>query len=153
MAKPKKFGRGRHRPPGEWVQTTLAEEVFGLKHREANARAFAAAVEKAERAGQRYGVALALQPDNPHDRYAIAVFGQCMVKPFLRTPKLREWHIGFVERELARELHDDLLSRGIPISSELYSIYKSGKYLEINYIVLAPPGYGHSARTRSDRSK
>ena len=153
MADWRKYGEDRHRPPGEWVQTTVVEEVWGVNYRRSNANAFCKAVEAAERSGLIYGLALAPEPTNKNDPNAIAVFGQCMVKPFFRSPRLHQWHIGYVQRDLARELHQGLLSRGIPIASELYRIFEQDDYLEIKFIVLAPPGNGHKVRMRGQRSE
>ena len=144
----RKYGKHRHRLPGKWVQATTVEEVWGVKRRKADALAFCRAVEKAERGKLVYGVALAPQPDNPHDKNAIAVLGQCMVKPWFRKPALKEWHIGYVRRELAGELHDEFLSKDIPIASEMYEVFHSGDYIEIKFIVLAPPGHSESARRK-----
>jgi hypothetical protein len=148
MAEWRKYGENRHRPPGEWVQTTVVEEVWGINHRMSDAKAFCRAVELAERASLTYGVALAPEPTNRYDPNAIAVLGQCMVKRFFGSPKLQEWHIGYVQRDLARELHEDLLSKGIAVASELYRIFEQDDYLEVKFIVLAPPGHGHKVRLR-----
>ena len=51
--------------------------------------------------------------------------------------------------DLAAELHRDLLNSGVPIAADLYSIYKQDEFIDINLIVLAPPGYGVSVRTRA----
>lgn len=42
-----KYGKDRHRLPGKWVQATIVEEVWGVRHRKANVRAFCDAVKKA----------------------------------------------------------------------------------------------------------
>jgi len=130
----------------------LLEEVYGLQYREANVQAFCAAVAVAGAKHLSYGVALAPQADNPNDPNAIAIFGQCEVKPWLRSKWLNEWHIGCVRWELAQELHEEFLSKGIPIASQLRNIYRDGKYTEINYFVLAPKGRSHSSRMRRARS-
>lgn len=148
----KRYAEAGSIPPGRWVKTTVAEEVHGLRYRQANVRAFCMAVEKAERKGLSYGVALAPQPGNPDDPFAIAVLGQAFEKRWFRSVRLREWHIGYVRRELAREIHDEFLSKGIAVASQLRSIYESGRYIEIKYFVLAPPGNSFSSRVRQGRA-
>lgn len=147
-----RYGEKGQRPPGEWVQATLSETVVGNRYRESNVDAFCAAVAAADLRNLAYGVALTPQPGNPEDPYALAVFGQCEVKPWFRSIRLKEWHIGYVRRDLAREMHDEFLSQGIPIASHLRNIYRSGKYIEINFFILAPKGHSHSARMKRARS-
>lgn len=134
------------------MQATLVEEVVGVQYRKPDVRGFCAAVRKAERAGLEYGVALAPQPNNVHDPNAIAVLGQCMVKRWLRSPRLMEWHIGYVERGLATELHEEFLDLGIPIASELYEIFQQGDFFDVKFIVLAPPGHSHRTRMKRRRN-
>ena len=148
MASQKRYGRDRHRPPGEWVQATLVEKVVGVQFRKSNVREFCECVARGEKSHMAYGVALAPEPDNEHDPFAIAVLGQCMVKKIFRKPKLVEWHVGYVSKDLARELHKDFLSKDIPIASELYKIYTAHDYYDIEFLVLAPPGHSHSSRMR-----
>lgn len=147
-----RYGENGLRPPGEWVQATLSEEVYGLRYREANVQAFCAAVAIADAEQLSYGVALTPQADNPNDPNAIAILGQCEVKPRFRSKRMNEWHIGYVRQELAQELHEEFLSKGIPVASQLRNIYRSGKYTGINYFVLAPKGHSHSSRMRRARS-
>lgn len=149
----RKFGRHRHRPLGKWVQATTAIDVVGTEHRLRNARRFAAAVAKAERREQPYGARLKLEPDNPHDRNAIAVLGWVRVKPFLRSARIAEWHIGYLPRDLAATLHAEMISQGIKIDVELYSIFIRGDYHEFRVIVLAPPGHSHSSKMRARRDQ
>jgi hypothetical protein len=129
---------------------TMAESVVGIQYRKADAVAFARA---AQRAGQRrliYGVELERQPDNPHDSNAIAVFGLAERKRFFgRT--VDRWQIGYLERDLAAEIVHDLVSKGIPMAAELYSIYEgTDDFLDFKVIVLAPPGHSMKARLRQN---
>jgi hypothetical protein len=112
--------------------------VWGVRHRKDDARAFCNAVKDADKDGLEYGVALAPQPDNSEDPNAIAVLGQCMMKPWFRAPRLKEWHVGYVRRDLANELHVEFLSKGVPIASELYEIFEQRDFYEIKFFVLAP---------------
>ncbi|WP_085043876.1 HIRAN domain-containing protein [Ensifer aridi] len=142
-AKPGRFAKDRYAPDGKWVQTTIVESVVGVRHRFANAAAFAEAARNAERFGQLYGVTLEPQPDNVHDRNAIAVHGQ------VGTQK---WHVGYLDRELAAELNRDLLSKDIPIAAELYEIWVGDTGLiDIKVIVLAPPGNSMKVRLKQSR--
>lgn len=136
-------------PDGKWVQTTLAESVVGVHHRKADAVAFARAVRKSEAKGLQYGVQLEHRPDNPHDANAIAVIGVAEQKGWFGR-SVGQWHIGYLDADLAAEIVSDLVSRGIPVASQLYSIYE-GKdgFLDFKVIVLAPPG--NSTKVRQGR--
>ncbi|MHA1548335.1 MAG: HIRAN domain-containing protein [Alphaproteobacteria bacterium] len=84
-------------------------KVVGVHYRKRNAFAFTKAVRKAERRGSEYGVRLKREPNNSHDSNAVAVFGVVVRRGWVRRI-LREWHIGYLPRELAAELHRDLIS-------------------------------------------
>lgn len=141
-----RYGQDRHKPDGRWVQTTAAESVVGIHHRKRDAIAFAKAARKAEQRGLVYGVHLEHQPNNPHDRNAIAVFGVADVKGWFRR-RTGEWHIGYLDRDLAADIVRDLVSKGLPVAAELYSIYEGNDgFLDFKVIVLAPPGYSTKKR-------
>lgn len=141
-----RIGQARHKPVGDWVQTTMVVSIAGIQFRKRDVEAFVKAVRQAEFAGLRYGVRLEHQPRNEHDPNAIAVFGQAETKGWFRSG-LREWHIGFLDRDTACELVRDLLARGISIAGELYQIYVGDEgFIDVKVIVLAPPG--HSMKKR-----
>lgn len=149
MVGDKRFGKDRHRPDGKWVQATTIQKVVGVQHRKPNAQAFADAARKAENKSLQYGVQLEHQPNNPHDFNAIAVYGISEKKGFF-SKSVAEWHIGYLESELAAELVCDFLSKDIQIAAELHSIYENDSgFLDFNVIVLAPPGHSESARRKS----
>jgi len=54
--------------------------------------------------------------------------------------------------ELAAEMCEEFVSKGVPIAAELYSIYegKNG-FLDFKVIILAPPGNSLSKRERRAR--
>lgn len=135
-----RFGEDRHKPSGDWVQTTVVVKVAGVQHRRAAAIDFANRVAAIEGSSTLYGVRLRPEPSNPYDRNAIAVDG------FVGD---RVWHLGFLDRETAREIVEDLVCRGVPIAALLYAIYVGGDgYIDISVIVLAPPGNGTKARLK-----
>jgi hypothetical protein len=148
-----RYAQNRHRPTGEWVQTTLAESVVGVHHRKANALAFARAAQQAEARGLVYGIQLEHHPNNRHDSNAIAVIGVAERKGWF-TRVVDQWHIGYLNREIAAEIVSDLVSKGIPVAAELYSIYE-GKdgFLDFKVIVLAPPGHSMKVRQRAKHSE
>ncbi len=149
MTSDKRFGKDRHRPDGKWVQATTMQKVVGVQYRKPDAQAFADAARKAEKKSLQYGVQLEHQPNNPHDPNAIAVYG-ISEKKGLFSKSVAEWHIGYLEGELAAELVNDFLSKDIQIAAELHSIYESDSgFLDFNIIVLAPPGHSESARRKS----
>ena len=144
----RRFGRDRYPPPGDWVQATTVQVVAGTQYRRRNAWRYCEAVESAESRELFYGVTPVPEPTNRHDPHAIAIFGHCEVKPLFRKPRHRAWHVGYMPRELAAEMHAEFLSVNIPIAAELYEIFIQGNYLEIKFIVLAPPGHSLSSRKR-----
>ena len=138
-------------PACEWVQTTLAESIVGVHHRKANAVAFARAARKAEARSLVYGVELEHHPGNRHDPNAIAIFGVAEQKGWFRRTVGR-WHIGYLDRDVAADIVGDLVSKGIPVAAELYSIYEGNDgFLDFKVIVLAPAGYSTKARQRARR--
>jgi hypothetical protein len=144
-----KFGRDRHKPIGDWVQTTIVEEVAGIQHRKDDARAFMHAVRKAEAERLRYGVELEPEPTNPHDPNAIAVLGTSVVKGWLSSA-VRKWKIGYLARDLAKEINRDLISKGVPIAAELYDVtLTANDFIAVRLIVLAPTGHSHKIRLRT----
>lgn len=135
-----RFGQDRHKPEGQWVQTTTVTTVVGIQHRRNDVELFCQAVEAAARKQQRYGVRLRPTPDNPHDQNAIAVDG---------FAGGQTWHVGFLDRDTAKEITRDLVLKGIPIDAELYRIWIADDgYIEIQVIVLAPPGNSTKVRLK-----
>jgi hypothetical protein len=133
-----RFGTDRHQPFGKWVQATHILQVAGLNHRRTNVLAFFGAVQAAERSNAYYGIEFRPDLKNTHDRNAIAVDG---------VVRDKRWHIGYLDRESAKAVHDDLLCKGTPIAGEIYNLWASGDgYLEVKIFVLAPPGNGVKAR-------
>lgn len=143
-----KFGQSSPKPAGDWVITSTAETVAGIhRHRPANEQ-FAAAVSLAEARGWGYGLFLLPEPHNPYDANALAIWGWCLTPRFLRQPRRSEWHLGYVERGLAAEMHAYQRDHAIPIDIHLRHIYKSGRYIDVSYFLLAPKGHSHSTRLR-----
>lgn len=126
----------------------MVEKVVGIQHRRGAAEAFAIAAERAGRDGRIYGVRLKREAANRHDSNAIAVHGFADVRGWFGRRR-REWHIGYLPRELAAELMRDLLLRNVPVAAELWSIYRGESgFLDFNVIVLASPGHGEKVRKR-----
>jgi hypothetical protein len=115
-------------------------KVAGIHHRRVDVRHFCSCVQTAERAGRHYGVDLLPEPENPHDRNAIAVYGHV---------GRASWKIGYLDRDTAKEITNDVLKKGLTITAELYSIWLGyDGYCDVNVIVLAPPGHSMSSRYR-----
>jgi hypothetical protein len=143
-----KFGMARHKPTGQWVQTTALLTVAGSNHRRADVERFFNAVRAAETRSLLYGVRLILEPENRHDPNAIAVYGFAEGKGWFGKSKVRSWHVGYLPAEDAADVQSNILGRGLPIEAELYSLYANNDYREIRIFVLAPPGNSESARRR-----
>ncbi len=141
-----RFGTDRYQPDGEWVQTSLLVSVVGIQFRKPDVRKFAKAVRKAEKKKLEYGLELVLEPDNPADPNAIKVHGFAEVPRWFGQPQFKEWHVGYCGRELASELHRDLLSNNVDIAAELYRLFVKNDYYGIEFFVLAPPGHGFKRR-------
>ena len=122
-------------------------DIAGWTFRSANVHRFFAAVKKAERRKARHGIRVVPEPRNRHDPNAIAVHGFADVRSWFRTKRM-QFRLGYVPAEIAAELQDDLLSRGVPISAELYSLYRRDDYHEIRIVILAPPGFSVKARQK-----
>lgn len=143
-----KYGRDRHQPPGEWVQTTQLTDAVGLSHRKSDVILFANAVKKAEKQGLPYGLRIERQPNNPHDPNAIAIYGIAETKGWFGT-KRNEWHIGFVPADVAADVSPNLIDAGIPVAVELYQIVEgTDDYFEVKFFILGPPGYGVKKRLK-----
>ena len=135
----------------EWQMGTnhAHRSVVGVHHRKADAIAVARAARRAEAKGLLYGVQLEHRPDNPHDANAIAIIGVAEQKGWF-SRRTGQWHIGYLDRDVAAEIISDLVSKGIAVAAQLYSIYE-GKdgFLDFKVIVLAPPGNSMKARLRA----
>jgi len=143
-----KFGRDRYRPPGAWIQTTSLLDVMGIQYRKGDAHEYARAVQTAEQKGWPYGLRLEPEPTNRHDPNAIKVIGHAVTKRFFFfAPTERVWHIGYVPREIAKELVEDLIFVNHPYAAELYSIYRGrNDFIDIEFFVLVPKGSSGARR-------
>lgn len=147
-----RYGKLRYRPPGEWVQATPLLEVVGTSYREDDALAFLKAVRDADELSLPYTIALKREPENPHDSNAIQIFGVVPVKGLFGKIKAKYWHIGYVDRETAAEMHDEFYSKKIKLAAELYDVGRYAQYIEVRYFILAPPGNSWSLRSRKRMS-
>lgn len=122
------------------MQTSLMVKVAGVQHYKGAARDFAKAVHVAEASGARYGLRLEPEPNNRHDAHAIKVYG---------TAGNKSWHIGYLDRDTAAEVTQDLLANNVPIAAELYEIWVGQEgYVDFKLLVLAPAGYGYKSRLK-----
>lgn len=137
-------GRDRHRPAGSWVIATPRIKVVGIQHRFDDVRGWAEGVRLAEKAGRYYGVELVPEPDNRHDPNAIKVIGLCDF-----NGKRLDYHIGYLAREWAEDIQTSFLAEGIPIACELYSVFNTLEFIDVNLLILAPPGNSYSKRMRN----
>lgn len=148
-----KYGKDRYQPTGHWVQTSYLTNVAGVSFRKRAMLAFARAVRRAEDKGLGYGLRLLREPNNKHDPNAIAIYGFADVKGWFRKNR-REWHIGYVPAYLAEDVTLNLIDAGVPTDIELYQIVEGiGDYYEVQFFILAPPGYGVAKRFKKDTIK
>ncbi|HWA22295.1 MAG TPA: hypothetical protein VG735_07875 [Caulobacterales bacterium] len=132
-----KYGTARHRPDGEWVQFEALLKVAGVQYRKENVRQWAEAVRNAEAANAHYGVELSRNRWNWFDPNAIKVLG---------VASGQRWFIGYVPAPVARDITNELYKQNLPVSAELYSIYQSHDFYDVNILILAPPGQSRKAR-------
>jgi hypothetical protein len=138
------FATDRHQPTGTWVKATARVKVAGIHHRKRDVGIWVQAARLAERDGRYYGIELLPEPANPHDPNAIKVVGLADL-----DGKRLAWHIGYLPRYVAKDISTDLLACDVPIAGELWSIYEgTDNFVDVNVIVLAPPGHSESARRR-----
>jgi hypothetical protein len=138
------------RPPGEWVRATASLSVQGLAANLRAVIAFADAVEAAKKKGLRYGIDLAAE-DAEHPDRGLLVVGGAETKGFFSGRKVSHWPLGHLSPKVAREIHDDLIAKGIPIAAELSAIHYDHADPKIEIYILAPNG--HSARDRDRRRR
>lgn len=147
-----RFGVDRHRPAGQWVQNTPLLEVAAVQNRKAAALAFARAAENAERRQWPYGLRFALEPTNQEDPNAIKVIGFAMAKPMFGATKEHVFDIGYIDRETAAEVHEDLVAVEHPFAAELSFIYRRGSFVAFAYHILVPKGSPATLRTHKRRA-
>jgi HIRAN domain len=149
------FGKIRYHPAGEWVQTSTLFEVAGISYRKSQALHWAQEVERVEKAGLNYGLAVKPEATNQNDQNALMIFGNVQDQE-------NSLHIGYVPREIAADLADYISSHDIPVAAELYDItIVSESQMDLVYvraILLAPTGHGlkkrleHAALLRGEPS-
>ncbi|WP_197421268.1 HIRAN domain-containing protein [Devosia sp. Root105] len=142
-------GVDRHRPTGDWVQIfPVACLVAGLNFCGSGPANFLLAVRKAERNGWHYTVRLEREPTNKADANAIKVIGVSEVAGWFRR-RAQEWHIGYVNRDDAAIICNEVLAKGGPLSAELYKIYiEPSGWTDIRFIPLSSSPYSHSSRSK-----
>lgn len=132
------FGKDRHRPSGEWIQTTPLLAVAGSHFRREDVQAYAKAVLAAEKKQLHYGLEVVRDGDNPHDRNAVKVIGRVTVKSLFREPKTQRWHIGYVPADIAGEISPTIIDAGHAYAAELYDVQKDGSDVGIRFFILLP---------------
>lgn len=150
------FGLHRHRPPGNWVQTTPLLAVQGVTHHSAEAKAFAAAVRMSEKSGWPYGVALRPEPENAFDPNAIKVLGLARNKPLFRPARDGEWHLGYVPKDVAAAVGEDIIKPGHAYCAELYDVTVDPEFLQVRFFILLPadsPAKDRIARRVADTAR
>ncbi len=107
----------------------------------------------AESAGLKYRLELELEPSNKHDPNAIKIIGVSEHKTLFGALKSTAWHIGYVDAQTASEFTTEFIKQGVEISIVLYAIYSNPPYIDVNYMLLAPPGNSFSARRMRNNKK
>lgn len=135
-----KFGQDRFIPRGSWLETTNVISINEPNELRGNLQEFGAAVRTLESTSGKYGVRLRRERFNKRDAHAIAVDGYAGGN---------SWHIGYLSRDLAREIYSDLLNRGVPVEAALESVLdRDGRFGNVRIQLLAPPAYGVKDRRK-----
>lgn len=133
-----KFGTTSPRPRGEWDVVAQSVSVAGTERHARNVRTFAKAVEKAEKRGRAYGVALARQPQFRGTTDAVAVFGYAEVKTLFGLSRQR-WIIGYVPGTVARKVEPGGTHSSEELGAQLQAIYSGlGDFYEIRFSLMVP---------------
>jgi hypothetical protein len=145
-----KLGQKRHRPSGDWVQTSTLFEIAGIEHRYDQVKKWIDAVVFADKSGLIYGVEVKAEPSNPYDKNAIIVIGYSQSKGLFGQIARKQWPIGYVPKEIAKDITENLIAREIPISAELFDITllktDSKNLFYVRMLLLGPPGHGLGSR-------
>ena len=124
----------------------MSSAVAGINYRQRAVGQFLRAVRTAEAKGWRYGVLLDEEPANRHDANAIAVVGFACLKNWFGQRK-EKWKIGYVAREDAADLQDNIIKEGGKISAELYKIYVEPEgWIDIKIQLIASKGFDYKTR-------
>lgn len=133
-----KFGTNPQQRRGEWDVVAQSVSVAATERHLKNVRAFARAVEKAEKLGLGYGLELVRQPNHRGTTEAIAVLGWVDAKSLLGTRR-RRWAVGFVPGIVARKVEPGGSFSSEEIAATLQAIYTGlGDFFEIRFSLMVP---------------
>ncbi|MEM7427988.1 MAG: HIRAN domain-containing protein [Pseudomonadota bacterium] len=133
-----KFGQDRYLPEGDWAFAVEAAAVAGTKFRKNQAHDFAKAVKVAEQKGLEYGLELEPEPDNRADPNAIKVIGFAETAGWFGRVQFQEWHVGYIDKALAKTLQKEMLGKDVEIVAELQHVTVDGEKVGIEMSVLQP---------------
>ena len=133
-----KFGQDRYLPEGEWTAAVEAAAVAGTKFRKNQVNEFAKAVKSAEDKGLEYGLELEAEPDNRADPNAIKVIGFAETAGWFGRVNFQEWHVGYLDKALAKKLHKNKLAKDVELIAELHHLAVEGDRVSIELAVLEP---------------
>lgn len=92
---------------------------------------------KVSRKRLEYGVEL--ERGNREDPNAIKVIGFAENSGWFGRTDFQEWHIGYLGKELAKELHTNLLAKDQEIAAVLHAVLVKNSEVEIKLTVVSPP--------------
>ncbi len=133
-----KFGQDRYLPEGDWSSAVEAAAVAGTKFRKNQAHEFAKAVKSAEKSGLEYGLELEPEPDNRADPNAIKVIGFAETAGWFGRVQFQEWHVGYLQKDLAKSLRKEMLAEDADVVAELHHVTVDGEKVNIEMSVLKP---------------
>ncbi len=92
---------------------------------------------KVSRKRLEYGVEF--ERGNREDPNAIKVIGFAENSGWFGRTDFQEWHIGYLGKELAKELHTNLLAKDQEIAAVLHAVLVKNSEVEIKLTVVSPP--------------
>jgi len=136
---PIRYGLARHRPPGHWDPIARSEPIVGTLFHVDEVAAFTAAVRRAEKLGLRYGLRLAHIPGGFETNASVAVYGEAETQHIFGSKSKREWRIGALSQDMAREVIGEFLDKDIPVAAELVSVVETQDGMPLISVTILGP--------------
>lgn len=124
---PKIIDLDQQKPEGDWIGWKAWMELAGSQHVGTDVAQFAVAARAARDAGLAFALELVREPENQHDRKAIAALGRVGGQT---------WRLGYLPRDEARELA--AFPSAMPLSGRIISVKFLGDSVYVKVQVLLP---------------
>lgn len=125
------------RPDGQWVRASGMCSVLGLEKDIQGFIYWADAAEKAHKKKLRFGADIMEALDGSG---RIDVVGVAQTKSFFGKVSAKQWILGHIWGEVAKEMRERYVDKGVQIASELYSVHYDRSDPEVKIYILVPKG-------------